>query len=712
MKIINFKFFFFFWLTLSPFFLISQVEPTELYANPIIQKIQDTHAHRKYKEAETLADAAMKKFRKENNHKDYCEAIYLKAKVIMHQYRIEESLMWYDSCANYAKAHELNFHYASALLAEGDILNYQNKSDAALVKSQIVNGIKNLPQDIYATNCTNLSTSFLAKGMVDSADYYTLRAFQIDSIYQLKERLGASHRNLARMYARRGKNNKAITLLLKALYYFPEKKQKIYKVNIYGDLSDAFYQIHNLHKAKEYALKYKDSAEEFKLKSARAVALFKLGTIAETEGKYHKAIQYYEEALERFKNSKNKKWWIGTNLGLAKSYMEINQPKQAKLAIEKTRKEVESSDNEKLKLQFAVVNSMYNSKIGNHAQVFQTLKKAEQKAIEQKNLFQQRDIYKTYVACYKATGRMDLAFSNLEKYHQMNDSISQIQQTYLINDLDSKYQKVEQDLKIQKLDADKIAMNQQISRRNITILIGSFFLLFGAAASFIIFNLYKKNKEKKLELFDKNKQLTKALNEKSFLLKEIHHRVKNNLQIVSSLLSLQARNVEDQAALDALKEGQSRVRSMALIHQNLYQDDDLIGVEAKAYIEKLSEGLFHSYKIDHEKIAITSDIENIKLDVNTIIPLGLIINELITNALKYAFEKNEDGNIHLTLKEEKENLVFMIKDNGIGLPSDFSIKNNTSLGYRLIKAFSKKLNAVLDINGTDGTKITLTFAKK
>jgi len=295
------------------------------------------------------------------------------------------------------------------------------------------------------------------------------------------------------------------------------------------------------------------------------------------------------------------------------------------------------------------------------------LAKAEQMALDSKNLFRQRDVFKIYSDFYLKNGNANLAFSNLEKYHHLKDSIYQLQQSYIVHDLDAKYQKAEQDFQIQKLDAEKIAIKEKLSNRNIAIGVGSLLLLLGSFLSFLIFILYKKNKEKATELSEKNQLLSKALNEKEFLIKEIHHRVKNNLQIVSSLLSLQARNISDPTALDALKEGQSRVRSMALIHQNLYQDDDLIGVEAKAYIEKLSEGLFHSYNIDNDKIQLHSDIENVKLDVNTIIPLGLIINELITNALKYAFDENKQGKINLSLKKEENQLIFSIADDGKGI---------------------------------------------
>lgn len=684
----------------------TQVQSNELYLNPLIKEINDTHKARKYKEAEALADKCLKKFSKEKNHKDFVEALFLKGKVTMHQYRIDESLMWYDSSANFAKNHNLNYHYLCSLNAQADILNYQNKNDLAIEKSMMVLEVKNQNPTEYSEAYQSLSTSYLAKGIIDSTDKYTILTFQNDTTNNLTDRIAYSTTRLGEMYARRGENEKAIITYMKALDLVPKEKETR-KNRTYLNLADAFFDIQNLKKSEQYLKLSLQLSEANNLKSSISNAVYRLGNIEEIRGNHLKAIEYFNRILLHYKNTKNKKMKAHSYLGLAKSYFELDKIEDARIVLNEIQSGIEDSDNDQLKLKYYVVQSLFYSKTGKKQETIQMLTKAEKMANETKNLFRQRDVYKIYSDFYLKNGNSDLAFSNLQNYHRLKDSIYQLQQSYIVHDLDSKYQKAEQDLQIQKLDAEKVAMNEKLSSRNIAIGVGGFILLLGTLLSFIIFSLYKKNKEKAAELSDKNQLLSKALNEKEFLIKEIHHRVKNNLQIVSSLLSLQARNISDPTALDALKEGQSRVRSMALIHQNLYQDDDLIGVDAKAYIEKLSEGLFHSYNIDNDRIQLHSEIENVKLDVNTIIPLGLIINELITNALKYAFDKNKMGNINLSLKKEKNQLVFSISDDGKGLPESFSLEKNKTLGYRLIKAFSQKLEAALSIDGKNGTKISL-----
>ncbi|MDX1942257.1 MAG: histidine kinase dimerization/phosphoacceptor domain -containing protein [Saprospiraceae bacterium] len=208
-------------------------------------------------------------------------------------------------------------------------------------------------------------------------------------------------------------------------------------------------------------------------------------------------------------------------------------------------------------------------------------------------------------------------------------------------------------------------------------------------------------------LSEKNSQIQKALEEKEILLKEIHHRVKNNLQIISSLLSLQSRQIEDPKALEAIQEGRNRVNSMALIHKNLYQDEDLVGVDAADYIDKLTESLIANYNINPNNITVKKDIDPLKLDVDTIIPLGLILNELISNSLKYAFTDNQQGELNMTLKRESKGLRLSISDNGQGLPPNFDIETLKSLGFRLVKAFTQKLEGVLSIRSDHGTNVEI-----
>ena len=166
----------------------------------------------------------------------------------------------------------------------------------------------------------------------------------------------------------------------------------------------------------------------------------------------------------------------------------------------------------------------------------------------------------------------------------------------------------------------------------------------------VIFSFYRSKRKSEKELAQKNEIISEALAEKELLLKEIHHRVKNNLQVISSLLYLQSDYIKDEKALSAIQEGRNRVQSMAIIHQNLYQEDNLTGIQVKDYFEKLTQSLFNSYKVQADQIELQLDIEAINLDVDTVIPLGLVVNELITNSLKYAFPENQAGYLKIALR--------------------------------------------------------------
>lgn len=226
------------------------------------------------------------------------------------------------------------------------------------------------------------------------------------------------------------------------------------------------------------------------------------------------------------------------------------------------------------------------------------------------------------------------------------------------------------------------------------------------------FILYRNKQKANHQLEEKNNIIQKSLEEKEILLKEIHHRVKNNLQVVSSLLNLQSRNIHDEKALEAIKEGRDRVKSMALIHQNLYDDDNLRGVDVKDYIEKLTQSLFNSYNIEEEKINLKTEIDNLNLDVDSVVPIGLILTELISNSLKYAFTNTkQNGELFIKLKQQKGNLLLQVKDNGQGLPQNWSYETTTSLGYQLIRSFAAKMKAMLTVNGSNGTDVQMLITK-
>lgn len=205
-------------------------------------------------------------------------------------------------------------------------------------------------------------------------------------------------------------------------------------------------------------------------------------------------------------------------------------------------------------------------------------------------------------------------------------------------------------------------------------------------------------------------RIKQSLEEKEVLLKEVHHRVKNNLQVISSILNLQSSYVKDEGTLNILKESQNRIKSMAFIHESLYQTKDFSSINFTEYVVNLSQNLLHSYSnFDHE-IKLNLDIQNVFLNLDLAIPCGLIINEIISNALKYAFVDNgEGGEININMQIEGDCLVLKIGDNGKGLPKNIDYRNTESLGLQLVVTLTDQLNGTIELGLEKGTNYTIIF---
>jgi two-component sensor histidine kinase len=205
-------------------------------------------------------------------------------------------------------------------------------------------------------------------------------------------------------------------------------------------------------------------------------------------------------------------------------------------------------------------------------------------------------------------------------------------------------------------------------------------------------------------------ELQNSLREKEILLREIHHRVKNNLQTITSLLDLQAASIKDKESRKAFKSSQSRIRSMALIHERLYKSENLERIKAREYIQHLLEYLEDTYRTSENNFEITSNVENLFLNLDTAIPCGLIINELVSNSLKYAFKANRRGNVTVTLQTKgAENLILIVADNGTGIPKDVTPAYSQSLGLQLVSLLTKQLNGKLKFDRTEGTEVSISF---
>ncbi len=205
-------------------------------------------------------------------------------------------------------------------------------------------------------------------------------------------------------------------------------------------------------------------------------------------------------------------------------------------------------------------------------------------------------------------------------------------------------------------------------------------------------------------------ELQNSLREKEILLREIHHRVKNNLQTITSLLDLQAEAIRDAESKKALKSSQSRIRSMALIHEKLYKSENLERIKAREYIQHLIEYLEGTYQTSDTNIEIKTDVENLFLNLDTAIPCGLIINELVSNCMKYAFKADRSGKVLVTLQKlGTEKLILRVSDNGIGISTEVTPLNSPSLGLQLVSLLTTQIKGDLKIDRTYGTSISISF---
>jgi PAS domain S-box-containing protein len=204
-------------------------------------------------------------------------------------------------------------------------------------------------------------------------------------------------------------------------------------------------------------------------------------------------------------------------------------------------------------------------------------------------------------------------------------------------------------------------------------------------------------------------KIKSSLKEKSILLQEIHHRVKNNMQIISSLLNLQTQYVDEEEAFDVLMESQNRVRSMALIHEKLYQSSDLTHINFVDYVNSLVSNLFYSYNIKKGRINPILKIENVSLNIETSVPCGLIISEIVSNSLKYAFPNDKSGVVCVSLRSVGDKYELIISDNGIGLPEELDFNHLDSLGLRLVNSLTEQIDGELTVKRVHGTEFNITF---
>ncbi|MFT3822656.1 MAG: tetratricopeptide repeat protein [Chitinophagaceae bacterium] len=438
-------------------------------------------------------------------------------------------------------------------------------------------------------------------------------------------------------------------------------------LNILNSLGVVYREKDDLEKAKQYFQQGVGLSNKIEFQGLNITLINNLAQVFAKEGHIEKAVAIQTEALERSRKIGNYLRELQTLLGLAKTYGKSN-PDKAIFYL-----------NEAVLL-------------------------ARAKGIPR----QEMRYLKQVTDLYKAKGDYKQAFLMKEREHTLADSFYYKTMSQNIASLKAEYELSKSNARVKELDLvnkrNQLELQKSAIIRNVT--------LGGIALLLVILGLlYNQNRIKQRsnkEISEKNASLQQLLDEKEWLLREVHHRVKNNLHTVMSLLEAQSAYLEDEALL-AIQNSQHRIYAMSIIHQKLYQEENVTTIDMSFYIPDLIQYLRDSFDV-RQRIRFRASVDKILLDVSQAIPVGLILNEAITNAIKYAFPGNSAGEIEIKMKRDDEDRIMLsIADNGVGLPTGMNHDNTNSLGMKLMKGLSEDIHASFTVECSQGTRIIIGF---
>lgn len=574
---------------------------------------------------------------------------------------------------------------ASMASAKGDYEKYTIANNKSL---DIFTALKK--HDLVCMSYSHMAGSERQKGNLDKAFEYAFVARDLLPKTTQNQASVFNSNILSLIFKSAGKLDSAIYYELDVIKRLPPT-DSVGMSKAYTNLASSFKNIGNYKKQKEYLDIAHDYAMKKGLMSTTGKVYYDLSQYEITHGNVDKALELAEKSIEYYRGSKWGRSMIFGYVAIASAYNAKGNYKKAKIYIDS----IENPQNEKnLEVKANYYLTKLNIEVEEGTENTDSLLIETEKIVTDLNQLQsQSRFYTLGIKHYRSIRDYKMADLFAQNLENVNSKLSNWENRQIVNNLEIEYESEKKELAISNLELINSKQNQKLIGGGIALTLISLL-------SFFLFRLYKKVKGQK-------KVISKALSEKDILLREIHHRVKNNLQLVSSLLTLQGQSIDDKTVQQAINEGKSRVRSMALIHQDLYNKENLTDISVKDYLEKLTNELFHTYKIDSNKVQLHLDIQDIDLDVDTLVPLGLIINELITNCLKYAFPKNQSGNLNVKLAIHDKNLILNVVDDGIGyVPND---RKDTSFGSTLISALTEQLEGQIEIQSKNGTSVKIIF---
>lgn len=500
---------------------------------------------------------------------------------------------------------------------------------------------------------------------------------------------------LGYVYERRGELGKAADFAMETLHLGKKLNDKWAIAMAYSDLSNLFWKQSKFETALAYGVK---SLAIFEQRGINDLdydfTLFVVGNNYLALKEYDKALNYIRHSIaigERygFYNNLSDAYMLMVDL-----YLALNEFEKAEEAGVNALKYAELLSNNFMVMRSWLCIGKVQNLSGDHEAAIASLTKCIEVATEDfGDNFQLSRAYEALGNAYAKNQNFEDAYTAFQKYEALKDLVFTAEADQRISELRTEFDVAQKESTI-LLQYSQIA--KQRTSKNLFFIIAVLLLILLVLAIKAVQNKFKINT-----------LLQQQNTEKEFLLKEIHHRVKNNLEIVSSLLSLQSAKISDVGILDAMRESQHRVQSMGMIHQKLYVGENLASVEMKGYFMNLGDYIIDAFGLDAQ-VDVNIAMEELELDVDMAIPIGLIVNELLTNALKYAFPDGRKGVIKIRLKKEDDILRLDVTDNGVGKISG-SNPQGTGFGTQLIELLTKQLDGKMVLNTNRGTSVSIQF---
>jgi len=545
------------------------------------------------------------------------------------------------------------------------------------------------------------------KGNLDSALFYLNHAKRIFLNKGQIALLSNTISDIALAYYFRGIYELSLTNNFEALGYREKLGDKSLIAKSFNNIGLVYRVIKDYPKAVEYYKKSLLIKEELKDTSGILNTLINIGSTYQFQLKYDSALLYGHKTLVLAKLVKNSKDVVNSHANIGLAQIGLADWKNAERNLNQAL--IKANEIDYLEPLYSIYEGIGRIKMSNkqYNSAIEWFNKGVNLSSERNRKEMLASFYSNLSECYEKMGNYKFAYNYNIESTSIKDSLLNVETFRQINEFNTIYKTTEKENEILLLSEEGRQKEEALIRskreRKYLILAIIFFSVFTG----FIFYAYRNNKLKKEKINKQKEIIEKSLKEKEVLLREIHHRVKNNLQIISGLLNLQSRQIENTEAQEAVREGRNRVKSIALLHQKLYQQENLTGVDMMEYIQDLSNTIQQTIKDEEKDIQVEINCNNLTLDVDTAIPLGLIINELLTNSFKYAFTDKTKGKILLHLNEVDDKLILLIKDDGKGFPNDFDLTKAKSFGMKLLQSLSIKLKAEVEIKNDNGAILRL-----